>query len=218
MPSYAGIDLTCSSKKRSAYALLRTCGSSHHAVRIDRLLSPNEDSEIIAAIERDRPILTGIDAPLSLPRSLHCLNDTCSCLDPPDIKGRQCERELAMQRIPCFFTTKRSIIRGMVNRSLNIKGRLSNLGFGVIEVYPYASKVRLWGKDAQIPRKTTAHGISFLKDHICRTIAGIEEYQHLNHDQYDAIVAAYTACLHHEGLTELIGDPDEGQIAIPRRS
>jgi predicted nuclease with RNAse H fold len=218
LPSYAGIDLTCSSKKGSAYALLRTCGSSHHALRIDYLFSLHEDSEIIDAIERDRPPLTGIDAPLSLPRSLHCLNDACSCLDPPDIKGRQCERELAMHRIPCFFTTKRSIIRDMVSRALNIKEKLSNLGFDVIEVYPYASKVRLWGKDARIPRKTTAQGIAFLKDRICRTIAGIEEYERLNHDQCDAIVAAYTAFLHGEGLTELIGDPDEGQIAIPRVS
>jgi len=29
------------------------------------------------------------------------------------------------------------------------------------------------------------------------------------------IIAAYTAYLHHQGRTELIGDPDEGLIPIP---
>jgi predicted nuclease with RNAse H fold len=66
---------------------------------------------------------------------------------------------------------------------------LEEWGIPVIEVYPYVSKVRLWGKG--MPKKT---------------------------DQLDAIVAAYTAYLYACGLAEGVGDRDEGMIYLPSPS
>jgi predicted nuclease with RNAse H fold len=101
----------------------------------------------------------------------------------------------------------------MVSRAIGLKAEFKSRGLAVIEVYPYATKRRLWG--IFIPKKTTSRGREFLKARLSGTIANISEYEVLGHDQYDAIIAAYTAYLHQEGLTELMGDPVEGQIAVP---
>ena len=37
----------------------------------------------------------------------------------------------------------------------------------------------------------------------------------LNHDGCDALLAAYTACLHVENRTDLLGIPEEGYIVVP---
>lgn len=207
MPLFAGIDPTCSTKKASAYALL-----TEH-LRVVRLESLWSDSDIIAAIERDRPVLTAIDAPLTLPLHLHCLDTDCPCGDPLAPKGRRCERDLASQNIGCFFTTKKSIIAGMVRRGLNLKKELAARNCAVIEVYPYATKRVLWGRN--IPKKTTVKGRDFLRNHLSPLVSGLGN-ETLSHDSYDAVLAAYTAYLHRCGATELVGDSREGKIIIPR--
>jgi predicted nuclease with RNAse H fold len=207
LPAFAGIDLTCSTARHSAYALLG------EGLQVLCLASLGDDPDIVAIIERDRPLLTGIDAPLSMPKSLHCLDDECPCAESPTEKGRQCERELARQGIGCYFTTKKSIIKDMVLRGIHIEEMLTARHCEVIEVYPYATKRRLWGRD--IPKKTTARGLDFLRSRLSVIIPGLQA-PHMGHDLCDALVAAYTAYLHHHGRTELIGDPDEGQIVIPR--
>jgi predicted nuclease with RNAse H fold len=207
VPLFAGVDLTCSAKKASAYALL-----TEH-LRVVRLESLCSDLDIIAAIERDRPVLTAIDAPLSLPLHLHCLDAGCPCCDPPTPKGRQCERELARRNIGCYFTTKKSIIVGMVRRGLDLRKELTSRGFPVIEAYPYAAKRVLWGRT--IPKKTTMEGREFLRSQLSPLVSGLGN-ETLSHDSYDAVLAAYTAYLHQCGATELVGDSGEGQIAIPR--
>jgi len=206
--TFAGIDLTSSFKKASAYALLEA------DLRIGSLKSLSTDSEIIAAIERDRPTLVAIDAPLSLPRGLCCLNLDCLCQPASSGKGRLCERELARQRIPCYFTTKKSIIKEMVERAIKLNKELPTRGYEVIEIYPYASKIRLWGK--RMPKKTSAEGLEYLKIHVTRIIPDLALHRaKLDHDLCDAVIAAYTAYLHYQGKTEPIGDPDEGLIYVP---
>jgi len=208
--TFAGIDLTSSPKRASAYALL---GAD---LRIRSLKSLSTDSEIIAAIGRDRPTLVAIDAPQSLPQGLCCLNEDCLCHPASNGKGRLCERELARQGIPCYFTTKKSIIKEMVERALNLKTEFSVRGYEVIEIYPYASKVRLWSK--RIPNKTSAEGLEYLKVHLTGIIPDLAQHRaKLGHDLCDAVIAAYTAYLHFQGKTEPIGDPDEGLIYIPCR-
>lgn len=208
MRCFAGIDLTSSSKKPSAYALLKDDST------ISYLRHLYTDAEIISEIERHKPTLAAIDAPLSLPEGLCCLNQGCQCKPISEVKGRLCERELARMGIPCYFTTKRSIIKEMVYRAIALKKELLACGCGVIEVYPYASKVRLWGKP--IPKKTTPNGLRFLVEHLGIVIPDIIRYQaKLDHDLSDAVIAAYTAYLHHQRKTEAIGDPTEGLIYIP---
>ena len=172
------------------------------------------DSDILKVARSQGFTLVAIDAPLSLPLGLCCLEESCPCQPTAEVKGRGCERELARQGIPCYFTTKKSIIKGMVYRGIKLKAELEAMGCEVIEVYPYASKVRLFGRN--IPQKTTPAGLAFLKQHISLLLPSIAPYiDGFNHDLCDAAIAAYTAFLHSQGKTELCGDIEEGVICLP---
>ncbi len=204
---FLGLDLTSSPKKPSAYAVL------DFNSRIAALGSLSSDRDILDSVERIKPVVVAIDAPLSLPLGLCCLDQSCSCGETMAGKGRICERELAKLGIGCFFATKRSIIKGMVERAIALKDEICHRGYQVIEVYPYATKVCLWGKG--IPKKTTPEGLKFLQQHLAQLIPGLERESVENHDLADALIAAYTACLYHRELAEPVGHPDEGLIFIP---
>ena len=129
---------------------------------------------------------------------------------------RECERRLASLGIPCYFTTKKSIIKGMAYRAIELKGKLENRGCEVVEVYPYATKVRLWGK--RIPAKSGPEGLAFLRKHLAELIPSLGPYiLDFSHHLCDAAIAAYTAYLCHIKEAEWIGEPTEGTIVIPGR-
>ena len=175
-------------------------------------LHPNSDILKVARSQGFK--LVAIDAPLSLPKGLCCLNQGCPCQPEAEVKGRSCERELARQGIPCYFTTKKSIIKDMVYRGIKLKAELEAMGCEAIEVYPYASKVRLFGRN--IPKKTTPDGLAFLRQHISQLLPDSATHvDGFNHDLCDAAIAAYTAFLHSQGKTELCGDTEEGVICLP---
>lgn len=203
-----GLDLTASPEKGTAYAVL--------AKEMDIIAEAflNSDEEIIALAEEQCPALVAIDAPLSLPVGLCCLEESCTCRPVSSRKGRQCERELSALGIGCYYTTKRSIIKGMVYRALAIKQRLERSRFTVIEVYPYASKLRPFGP---LPRKATVTGRRALQEGLCRLIPSLPSTREttLSHDALDALLAAYTGVLYIKGQTEALGDPAEGLLHIP---
>jgi predicted nuclease with RNAse H fold len=116
--------------------------------------------------------------------------------------------------IGCYYTTKRSIIKGMVYRAIALKEKLEERGFSVIEIYPHASRIRLFGK---LPPKTTVAGRKALQEKLCRHIPAIPSPQEslLSHDALDALLAAYTGVLYIEGRTEALGNPAEGLLHIP---
>ena len=173
-----------------------------------------QDLDILRVVSRHSVRLVAIDAPLSLPEGLCCLEEGCSCYPMAEVKGRRCERELARLGIPCYFTTKKSIIKAMVYRGVRLKAKLEAMGYEVIEVYPYASKVCLFGKN--IPRKTKLAGLTFLRQRISLLLPSIAAYvDEFNHDLCDAAIAAYTAFLHWQGKTELVGEVEEGTICLP---
>ena len=206
---FIAIDLTSSPKKSSA------------CIGLDKELNLvftgflKTDADIVALVSsQPSHCLVAIDAPLTLPKGLCCLEESCGCQTEASRKGRECERELARLSIPCYFTTKKSIIKPIAYRGIGIKKELEGRGYQVIEVYPYASKVRLWGQP--IPKKSTAEGMAFLKDHIYSLLPCLSPYiARFNHDLCDAAIVAYTAHLYHLGKTERIGDTEEGTIYIP---
>jgi predicted nuclease with RNAse H fold len=207
--AYVGIDLTSSPRRPSAYAVLDGSGSLAH-VGLAR-----EDAELLALTECWRPRIVAIDAPLSLPRGLCCLEEACPCrpVAPDGLKA--VERDLFRQGISLYATTKRSIIKGMVYRAMRLRRALEEQGYVVLEVYPYAAKVRLWGKG--MPKKTSPAGRDWLRERLDGLVSGLREHEgRLGHDQLDAIVAAYTAYLYDRGLAEGVGDRDEGLIWVPR--
>lgn len=200
---FVGIDLASSARKASAYARL----TDDLEISFDLLHS---DSELLKAVEEDKPALVAIDAPLGLPYGACCLEESCGC--QPLSKFRECELELAKRGIPCFFTTKRSIIKKMIYRAIGLRKKLEAQGYEVIEVYPYASKVCLWGRP--IPSKLKPEGLHFLRQKLSALLPGLS-FKELNHDECDAILAAYTAWLFYHGRAEALGNPVEGRIVIP---
>ena len=205
---FLGIDLTSKESKPSA------CLGLDRKLNLIYLGFLNGDSDILQTVNRFQFELIAIDAPLSLPKGLCCLEENCPCQPTSGVKGRNCERELARLGIPCYFTTKKSIIKAMVYRGIRLKAELESQGYKVIEVYPYGSKIRLFGKN--IPKKTTPAGLAFLKQRICQLLPDITTYiDRFNHDMCDATIAAYTAFLCSQGKAELCGEPGEGTICLP---
>jgi len=205
---FIGIDLTSSAKKSSA------------CIGLDKQLSLafigflSTDADLVALVSSQPSCLAAIDAPLTLPKGLCCLEESCSC-QPEKERGRECERELAKLGIPCYFTTKRSIIKSMVYRGIKLRKELEGQGYEVIEVYPYASKVHLWGKP--IPPKSKSSGLAFLQAKLISLMPCLASYvADLSHDLCDAAIAAYTAYLHYQSGTEQVGNLEEGAIYIPK--
>jgi len=199
MPSatYLGVDLTSSEARPSGYAVLD--GQAHLAA----VGLAATDEEILSLAERWRPRLLALDAPLSWP------------LEPAS-KGRQCELLLAREGVGTFRTTQRTIIRALVERGIALSAEMRSRGFEVIEVYPYGSKVRLFGRP--IPRKTTPEGRTWLRRRLETLVPNLAERKvTLTHDELDAVMAAYTALLRDRGQTEDLGDPNEGRICLPLR-
>ena len=207
---FIGIDLVSSPGKATA------CIGLDKDLNLAFAGSLHYDSDLVALAVNDEPHVIAIDAPLTLPKGLCCLEEDCPC-QPEQGVGRQCERELARLGIPCYFTTKRSIIKNMTYRGIALRKTLQGHGFQVLEVYPYASKVRLWGKP--IPPKARRGGLDFLRANLGEIMPSAAPYlAGFNHDLCDAAVAAYTARLYFLGKAEGLGGVDEGLIWIPKHT
>lgn len=206
---YFGIDLTSTENRPSACV----CLDDRPELIYCGLL--NTDDDIVAAVSISGSQVVAIDAPLSLPLGLCCLEEGCDCQQVARWKGRWCEQELARKAAPCYFTTKKSIIKRMVYRGIRLKERLNNQGCEVLEVYPYASKLRLWGKP--VPSKARPQGLGWLRRGVGSLLEAVAPYvQTWSHDLCDAAIAAYTAYLYAHNGTEAVGIAEEGVIHIPR--
>ena len=205
---FIGIDLTSSPKRPTACVGL---DDKLHLI-FDDLVSG--DADILESIASYRPRIVAIDAPLGLPKGLCCLEASCSCQPLAPAKGRACERELSRRGIPSYYTTKRSIIKNMVYRAISLKREIDARGCEVIEVYPYATKVALFGRS--IPSKSKPSGISFLRQRLAQLMPQLTAYlPRFNHDLCDALIAAYNAYLYARGEAEAVGDLEEGAICVP---
>ncbi len=211
MALYLGIDPTTSESKPSGCAVLDGSAALVYVGRV------STDAEIISLSERWSPEVVAIDSPLFLPRGLCCLDEDCPHRSCKDWNGekRVAERELYRQGIRLYWTTRKTFIKTMIYRSMELRRTLEAQGIPVIEVYPHASKVRLF--ESPIPKKTTKAGRQWLRDRLEGLVPGLPEHGRLlSHDELDAIVAAYTAYLHGQGQAEAVGDREEGVIYVPR--
>ena len=210
-PTFFGIDLTSTEAKPSACLGL---DSTSQLVYLG-FLTKNRD--MVSLLDFYSPQVIAIDAPLSLPPGLCCLDEACSCQPRSSKKNRQCDQELRRQGIPCCPTTKKTFIKDLIYRGIELKTSIGcevKQTGQVIEVYPFASKVRLFGKT--MPRKTTKQGMSFLRDKLGDILPGLKSYLDMfDHDLCDAAVAAYTGLLYHQNRAEALGNSEEGLIFIP---
>ena len=211
MASYLGIDPASAPGRPSAFAVLDDQG------RLQDVGLVGEDGEILALARRWRPRYLAIDAPIALPQGMCCLEENCPCAPASPDGLKAAERALLKEGIGLFRTTKRSIIKAMIHRAMGLRRALEEGGHAVVEVYPYASKVRLFGRP--IPKKTTKAGRQWLRERLEGLVPGLLEHEGgLSHDELDAIVAAYTAYLRGQGQAEAVGDRREGVIYVPKAS
>ena len=210
-PTFFGIDLTSTEAKPSACLGL---DDESQLVYFGFLI---ENRDIVTLLNFYSPQVIAIDAPLSLPSGLCCLEESCPCKPKFPRKNRQCDQELRRQGIPCYPTSKKTFIKDLIYRGIELKTSIDcevKQAGQVIEVYPFASKVRLFGKT--VPLKTTKQGMSFLKDKLGDILPGLKPYLDMfDHDLCDAAVAAYTALLYHQNRVEALGNSEEGLILIP---
>ncbi len=251
-PAVFGIDLSSTETRPSA------CLGLDDTLQLVYLGFLVDNSDIIALMNFCSPQVIAIDAPLSLPLGLCCLEENCSCQPKfPTRKTRQCDQELSQQGIPCYPTSKRSFIKNLIYRGIELKTTIADrstesiasrhsegekqpksllftslralahqdkLRKGevkqpgqVIEVYPYASKVRLFGKT--IPKKGTPQGIAFLKERLGDILPALRPYLGgFDHNLCDAAIAAYTAFLYSQNMVDALGSSEEGLIFIPHVS
>ncbi len=203
-----GIDLTSTENKPTA------CFGLDDKLQVVYLGLLAKDSDIIDIINFYSPKIIAIDAPLSLPVGLCCLEESCSCQPRSKRKNRQCDQELRKGGISCYPTTKKTFIKPLIYRGIELKNKLCQMGFKVIEVYPYASKVRLFGKP--VPRKNTPRGIALLKEGLKKLLPVLNPHLGIfNHDLCDAAIAAYTAFLYCRNMVAVVGNEEEGLIFIP---
>ena len=210
-PTFFGIDLTSTEAKPSA------CLGLDGKSQLVYLGFLTKNTDMVALLNFYSPQVIAIDAPLSLPLGLCCLDEGCPCQPKSFRKNRQCDQELRRQGIPCYPTTKKTFIKDSIYRGIVLKASIGHdlkQAGQVIEVYPFASKVRLFGK--AVPRKTTKQGMDFLREKLGEIIPSLKPYSDiLDHDLCDAAVAAYTALLYHQNRAKALGDSEEGLIFIP---
>ena len=175
-----------------------------------------EDDELAQIVEKHQPELISIGAPLCLPLGLCCLETSHSCdFAVPQRKGRLLELELSRMGISCFFTNKGSIIRNLIYRGIALSQRLRGLGFEVIEAYPHATKVVLFGD--KVPPKNSAASLAFLKERLTPLIPGLSTHvDELDRNSCDAVLNAYTGYLHTQNATDTLGSAEEGTLVLPK--
>ena len=204
-----GVDLRSVSRRSSTVLSL---DEEKRMVHCDRF-GKNSDLLCLAALQQ--PAIVAIGSPLTLPSGLCCLDPACECtLALPDAKGRHCELELSRIGIGCFYTNKWSIVRDLINRGIKLKYQLNELGFKVIEVYPYATKVLLFGDN--LPGKKSREYLRLLNERVTSLIQGFSGCSD-SLDKYtcNAALNAYTGFLYLQNSTDSLGISTEGMLEIP---
>ncbi|MCX8202135.1 MAG: DUF429 domain-containing protein, partial [Candidatus Caldarchaeum sp.] len=159
------------------------------------------DAEILEDVDRLRPAVVGLDAPLGLPRGRESLEKR----GPPHF--RVCDIELRKRGIK-FFPVTIGAMRTLTARGIKLAAEIRRRDIAVFEAYPGGIQDVLG-----LPRKhknlrQLVKGLRKLG------IKGLDEK--VSGDEADAVTCAYAAYLWHEGRCEEIGEPDEGIIILPR--
>src|SRR5205807_948296 len=113
---FVGIDLTAGGRPSDVAAL----DLSGEEVAFTQGVTDDELTELLHRLGGQ---IVAVDSPMGLPAGLCCLEESCGCAPSGPGTGRSAERELSRLGIPCFWTTKRSIIKAMVYRAIGLKAR-----------------------------------------------------------------------------------------------
>jgi len=192
-----GIDLAASTKRPTGICRMKGFRASTRVAF--------SDEEILATAAPDVQ-LVAIDAPLSLPRGRCCLRSDCECFKKAHF--RKCDIEVRSMGIRIFPLTI-GPMRALTERGIRLKAEFEKRGFAVIETYPGGAQ-DIWG----MPRHKDPAGLkrSLKKFGVTGDIAEPS----ISLDELDAITCALVAQCHIHGKSLATGDPDEGQLILPR--
>jgi uncharacterized protein len=157
------------------------------------------DEEIIGFASKTNPVVTVIDAPLSLPKGRENLDIRSN------IHFRECDRELQRRHLK-FFPITLGPMRTLTARGIKLAAKLRSMNFLVYEGYPGAAQDILGIPRKGVGLKALADGLRALR---------LEFDPSATHDELDAITCAYVGLLYVKNQTELIGNTSEGQILLP---
>jgi len=188
--NFCGIDLAGSEKRISGIAIL----FKDFSIKTFSLFS---NKEIVETIEKFKPKIIAIDAPLTLPKGRKSLEEKSN------IHFRKCDLELRKYKIK-FFPITLGPMRMLTKRGMLLKSLLEKKGYKVIETFPGAF-YDIFG----LKRKDKSEILNFFNK-----ILRIENKVNNLHE-VDAITCAYIAYLFYEGKVMEIGDKEEGTIVIP---
>jgi len=158
------------------------------------------DEKIIQKIEKLKPKIIAIDAPLSLPPGRKSITEITN------VHLRECDKELLRRGIK-FFPITLGPMRKLTERGIKLKKILKNKGFKVIEVYPGAAQ-DVWN----IPRKQ--RGLEKLMDGLKKIgIKGLKK--DMSDHELDAVTCALTGKHFLDGKAEVLGTINNG-IVMPK--
>lgn len=202
-PTVIGVDLRSRPRYPTGLAVL---GLDR---RLRQLAVVRTDEEIEAAVERWRPALIAIDAPLGLPEGRCCADTACECARFGIV--REIDRLCAAMGYRPFPTLLPSMV-GLTLRGTALGERLLDRGERVVEVYPGMVQDILG-----VPRKQA--GLAALTRGLRRSgVRGIPRSRRVTHDELDAATCALAAALHLEGRTETLGPGVPVPFVFPKRS
>lgn len=161
------------------------------------------DEEILNIILYERPNIIAIDAPLALPRGKTL--DSKNCI-------RECDRALWRMGIK-FFPINFGGMRKLTLRGIELRRKLENLGFIVIETYPGAVQDILGVPRAKRDRENLRKRLIEIFN-----LEGDILYKSLTLHELDAITCAIVGKLYLEGKYMAIGDPDEILMILPEEN
>lgn len=190
-----GIDLAGSPLRNTGICALR----GMTVTSIDTL---HTDQEILDYIERIRPDLIAVDAPLTLPPGRKSLEERNA------EHFRPSDREL-MKRGIRFFPITLGPMRMLTARGIGLKKKLVRRGYAVIEIYPGAAQ-DIFG----IGRKQ--HGLLKLFRGLKRLgLKGLK--REMNGDELDAATGALVGRMYLKEKAEVLGDVKTGAIVVPKQ-
>ncbi len=201
-PVTLGVDLRSGPRYPTGLAVLDA------RLRLHELRTVRDDEQIVDAVERCRPAIIAIDAPLGLPEGRCCADPACACA----VHGimREVDRVCASAGFRPFPALLPSMV-GLTLRGIALHQRLSDAGWTVIEVYPGMAQDVLG-----IPRKRS--GVDALRRGLKRAgIRGIPRKRRVTHDEFDAATCALVGQLHPAGDTETMGPGKPAPLVLPRR-
>ncbi len=189
-----GVDLAGSPRRMTGICLLR-------GMTVASYTTVHRDDDILSFIQKAKPALVAMDAPLGLPRGRKSLEERSP------FHFRASDLELRRRGIR-FFPLTLGPMRMLTKRGMRLKKVIEKLGIPVIEIYPGAAQ-DIW----KIGRKQD--GLRKLRRGLEKIgLKGLEK--DMNGDELDAVTGALVGRLYLRGRADILGDVSEGAIIGPK--